>query len=89
MTPKQILDVLALKPKLEGYRATKSLRLTPAEVNTLQAAAISLGIPRTDWWCATCAVGRLSELVAHAEHCVKEREVVFNVNGSNATTEAN
>jgi hypothetical protein len=84
-----IYEVLAIKPKLELYHSTKSLRLTPAEVNTLQAAAISLGIPRTDWWCATCAVGRLSELVAHAEHCVKERNVVFNVNGSNATTEAN
>ncbi|NDF51071.1 MAG: hypothetical protein EB116_13465 [Betaproteobacteria bacterium] len=82
-----IYDVLAIKPKLELYHATKSLRLTPAEVNTLQAAAVSLGIPRTDWWCATCAVGRLSELIAHAEHCVKEREVVFNVN-DNATTKA-
>jgi hypothetical protein len=83
-----ISEVLAIKPKLELYHSTKSLRLTPAEVNTLQAAAISLGIPRTDWWCATCAVGRLSELVAHAEHCVNEGQVVFNVNGD-ATTEAN
>ena len=82
-----ISEVLAIKPKLDLYHSTKSLRLTPAEVNTLQAAAISLGIPRTDWWCATCAVGRLSELVAHAEHGVKEGQVVFNVNGD-ATTEA-
>jgi hypothetical protein len=29
----------------------------------------------------------LSELVAHAEHCVNEGQVVFNVNGD-ATTEA-
>jgi len=83
-----IYEVLAIKPKLDLYHSTKSLRLTPAEVGTLQAAAVSLGIPRTDGWCATCAVGRLSELVAHAEHCVKEGQVVFNVNGD-ATTEAN
>jgi len=82
-----ISEVLAIKPKLELYHSTKSLRLTPAEVNTLQAAAISLGIPRTDWWCATCAVGRLSELVAHAEHCVKEGQVVFNVNGDGNSKE--
>ena len=87
MNATPISEVLAIKPKLELYHSTKSLRLTPAEVNTLQAAAISLGIPRTDWWCATCAVGRLSELVAHAEHCVNEGQVVFNVNGD-ATTEA-
>jgi hypothetical protein len=89
MTPKQVIDVLALKPKLDGYHATKAIRLTPADVSVLQAAASSIGIPRTDWWCASCAISRMAQLVAHAEHCRIEAQVVFNVNGSDATTQAN
>lgn len=88
MTTEQILAVLAIKPKLENYYASKTLRLTPAEIGTLQSVAQSIGIPRTDWWCATCAIGRLAELIAHAEHCQKENDLVFNVNGSNATDES-
>ena len=66
MTYEQALQVFSVKHKLDGYYLNQTLSLTPAEVGMLENIASANGYARTNWWCGSCAVGRLQEMMSAA-----------------------
>jgi hypothetical protein len=42
------------------------MSLSPGEVSMLENVANANGYGRTNWWCGSCAVSRLQEMMAAA-----------------------
>jgi hypothetical protein len=42
------------------------MSLSPGEVSMLENVANANGYGRTNWWCGSCAVSRLQEMMADA-----------------------
>ena len=66
MTHDEALQVLSVKHKLDNYYASQTLSLSPSEVGMLDTIANANGFARTNWWCGSCAVSRLQEMMGAA-----------------------
>ena len=66
MTYDEALQVLSVKHKLDNYYASQTLSLSPSEVGMLDTIANANGFARTNWWCGSCAVSRLQEMMGSA-----------------------
>lgn len=66
MTYDEALQVLSVKHKLDNYYASQTLSLSPSEVGMLDNIANANGFARTNWWCGSCAVSRLQEMMGAA-----------------------
>jgi hypothetical protein len=66
MTYDEALQVLSVKHKLDNYYACQTLSLSPSEVGMLENIANANGFARTNWWCGSCAVSRLQEMMGAA-----------------------
>lgn len=66
MTLDEAMQVLSVKHKLDGYYASQTMSLSPSEVSMLENVANANGYGRTNWWCGSCAVSRLQEMMAAA-----------------------
>ena len=66
MTHDEALQVLSVKHKLDNYYASQTLCLSPSEVGMLDNIANANGFARTNWWCGSCAVNRLQEMMGAA-----------------------
>ena len=68
MTIDEALQVLSVKHKLDGYYASQTMSLSPSEVAMLENVANANGYGRTNWWCGSCAVSRMQEMMAGTDH---------------------
>ena len=75
MTYDEALQVFSVKHKLDSYYATQTLSLSPSEVGMLDNIANANGFGRTNWWCGTCAVGRLQEMMSAAAEIKRQQDV--------------
>jgi hypothetical protein len=75
MTYDEALQVFSVKHKLDSYYATQTLSLAPAEVSMLDNIANANGFGRTNWWCGTCAVDRLQEMMSAAAEVKRLQDV--------------